>query len=45
MATQTVKPTSVRLPEDLKKKVTDKAKKEGRTFNGHIVYILNKFGK
>jgi len=39
------KPTSIRIPEELKKEVIKKAKKEGRTFNGHLVYILNKFGK
>jgi len=39
------KPTSIRIPEDLKKKVIAKAKKEGRTFTTHINYILNKYGK
>lgn len=35
-----VKPTSVRLPASLKKKIEEKAKKEGRSFNNMVNRIL-----
>ncbi len=35
-----VKPTSVRLKPDLKKKIEEMAKKEGRSFNNMVSRIL-----
>lgn len=37
-----VKPTSVRLPESLKKKIEEKAKQEGRSFNNMVNRLLDK---
>lgn len=38
--TDKVKPTSVRLPESLKKKLEKKAKSEGRSFNNMVNRLL-----
>lgn len=37
---ETVKPTSVRLKPELKKKIEEMAKKEGRSFNNMVSRIL-----
>lgn len=36
-----VKPTSVRIPESLKKKLEQKAKEEGRSFNNLVNRLLS----
>ena len=36
-----VKPTSVRIPESLKKKLEQKAKEEGRSFNNMVNRLLS----
>ncbi|AVR75870.1 hypothetical protein ValSw33_46 [Vibrio phage ValSw3-3] len=36
-----IKPTSVRIPESLKKKLEQKAKEEGRSFNNMVNRLLS----
>ena len=36
-----VKPTSIRIPESLKKKLESKAKEEGRSFNNMVNRLLS----
>lgn len=36
-----VKPTSLRIPESLKKKLEQKAKEEGRSFNNMVNKLLS----
>lgn len=36
-----IKPTSVRIPESLKKKLEQKAKEEGRSFNNLVNRLLS----
>lgn len=36
-----VKPTSVRLPTSLKKKIEKKANEEGRSFNNMVNWLLS----
>lgn len=36
-----VKPTSVRIPESLKKKLEQKAKEDGRSFNNMVNKLLS----